>query len=100
MEDCNGIITAAKDNKIKVWSRELDLWGSLNCSTDHDDPKWSIPTKQVDINREKELAQLEDLIDNLELDIKGPRPKLVIDDSKLVKVVDEKNVTRIDWIKL
>jgi len=32
--------------------------------------------------------------------MKGPRLKLVIDESKLVKVVDEKDVTRVDWIKM
>ena len=45
LADCNGLITAGKDNKIMIWSMELDLWGTLNCNTDHDDPKWSIPTK-------------------------------------------------------
>jgi hypothetical protein len=43
--DCQGIVTAAKDNKIRVWSKGLDLWGSLNGNTDMDDLKWRIPTK-------------------------------------------------------
>lgn len=30
----------------------------------------------------------------------GPRLKLIIDESKLEKVVDEKAETRIDWLKL
>ena len=29
-DDCNGILSASKDNKVRVWSLGLDLWGNLD----------------------------------------------------------------------
>jgi hypothetical protein len=100
LADCNGVITSSKDNKIKVWSLGLDLWGNLNGNTDMDDLKWKIPTKQIDLNREKELASLEYLIDNLKLDLKGNRLKLIINETALVKEKEEKTMTRINWFQM
>jgi hypothetical protein len=34
LEDANGIITTSKDQKVRTWSRHLDLKGNINSVTD------------------------------------------------------------------
>ena len=74
-----GVITASKDNKIRTWSLELDMWGSLNGNTDMNDPKWTIPSQQDEINRKIDINTLEKLMDEINMDLKYPRLKLIID---------------------
>ena len=99
-EDCKGLVTSARDNKVRTWSIRLDMWGNLNQRTDRDDPKWHLPTDQKKINRELELHKVETLIDNLDLDLDDDRRKLVVDDSKVVKKVEVKAKSRANWFKL
>jgi hypothetical protein len=40
---------------------------------------------------------LEELIDDLDLDLKGHRLKLIIDEANMEKKVSNKEVTRINW---
>ena len=99
-EDCKGLVTSARDNKVRTWSIRLDMWGNLNQRTDRDDPKWHLATDQKKINRELELHKVETLIDNLDLDLDDDRRKLVVDDSKVVKIVEVKAKSRANWFKL
>lgn len=44
-QDCSGILTSSRDNKVRTWSTGLDMWGNLNQRTDRDDLKWQMPTE-------------------------------------------------------
>ena len=80
-EDCKGLVTSSRDNKVRTWSSHLDMWGNLNQRTDRDDPKWHLPTNQKKINREVELQKVEFLVDKLDMDLEEERRKLVVDDN-------------------
>jgi len=99
-EDCKGVVTSSRDNKVRTWSINLDMWGNLNQRTDRDDLKWHLPTDQKKINREVELQKVEHLIDKLELDLEEERRKLVVDDNKIVKKVEVKAKSRANWFKI
>jgi WD40 repeat protein len=45
MNDVKLLLTSAKDNKVRVWNLQLDLYGNINNLTDRDDPKWHFPTE-------------------------------------------------------
>ena len=99
-QDCKGLLTCARDNKVRTWSPHLDLWGNLNQRTDRDDPKWHLPTEQKKISREEELLNVEKLIDTLEMDLDDERRRLVVDDNRVVKKVEVKAKSRANWFKL
>jgi len=67
LDDSDTIVTGAKDNRVRIWTLGFDLLGNLNGKTDLDDPKWAVPTNQRVINREKELKQVENLMDNIDM---------------------------------
>ena len=48
-DDYNGVISCARDGKVRTWSFGLDMLGNLNLRTDRDDRKWKMPTKHVEI---------------------------------------------------
>ena len=45
-DDCECLLSSSKDNFVKTWSKDIDLWGMLNQETDREDPLWYMPTKQ------------------------------------------------------
>ena len=63
LEDCKGLITASKDFQVRTWSMGLDLWGSLNQKTNKDDSKWNFPTKMKDDERNRDIEEMEKLMD-------------------------------------
>jgi hypothetical protein len=44
LNDFDAIVSGAKDNRVRVWSLNLDLLGNINGKTDLDDPKWKVPS--------------------------------------------------------
>eukprot|EP00356_Strombidium_inclinatum_P014083 CAMPEP_0170507628 /NCGR_PEP_ID=MMETSP0208-20121228/59515_1 /TAXON_ID=197538 /ORGANISM="Strombidium inclinatum, Strain S3" /LENGTH=106 /DNA_ID=CAMNT_0010789947 /DNA_START=130 /DNA_END=447 /DNA_ORIENTATION=+ len=83
LEDCQGLISSSKDMKVRTWSRGFDMWGNLNQKTDREDPKWKFPTNKKFLEQEKEIAEVELLIDKVDMKLKHRRKKLVVDDSTL-----------------
>jgi len=99
-QDCQGVLTCARDNKVRTWSPNLDLWGNLNQRTEREDRLWHLPTEQKKISREEELLNVEKLIDNLEMDLDDERRPLVVDDNRVVKKVEVRAKSRANWFKL
>lgn len=100
LDDLQGLTTCSKDNRTRNWSLELDLLGTINLSTDRDDPKWQFRSQRKQIKREEEIEELEQIMDEIDLDLEGERRKLIVDDSKIVKKEDTKKKSRLNWFKM
>lgn len=92
------LLTSSKDCKVRVWSMDLDLFGNINGKTEKDDPKWYFPSNQKIINQMKEIEQVEEVMDNLDLGLKNPRLPLIVDEARREKKKVERPQTRANWL--
>ena len=59
-----------------------------------------LPTNQATINREIEIQNVEDLIDEVDMNLRGPRRKLVVDEDKIKVKIVNKTKTRANWFAM
>jgi hypothetical protein len=74
-------MTCSKDGRTRNWNLELDLLGDLNPKVEKIDPYWSVKTKMKSVKREKEVRELEILLDDIALPLDEKRKRLIVDES-------------------
>ena len=59
-----------------------------------------MPTKELARRQNKEIEEIEDLMDSLDMHLEAPRRKLVIDPDWQPKAPKEKAKTRANWLEM
>ena len=98
LNDAKMLLTSSKDCKVRVWSMDLDMYGNINGKTEKDDPKWKFPSSQKVINQMKEIEQVEEVMDNLDLGLNEPRLPLIVDEARREKKKVERPAERANWL--
>ena len=56
-------MSGSRDSQVRIWSLGFDLLGVIDLNTNKNDPKWNIPTNKKKLNIEKEIKNIEEIMD-------------------------------------
>ena len=76
------------------------MLGDLNPKVEKIDPYWSVKTKMKSVKREKEVRELEILLDDIALPLDEKRKRLIVDESKIIKPFVEPPKPRPNWVAI
>lgn len=66
--DKGGIITCSVDKRVRIWSNNLDLWGTLDQRTEIRDKKWCFPLEYKNERKGEEIEKVKSLLDDIQID--------------------------------
>jgi len=90
-QDQGGLVTCSQDGKVKVWSRSLDLWGTLNqLDLEKVDKHWHYPRDAKLKQHAKELIKVRDLVTTLKDSVDSSANLLFNDKEPEVAAVTKK----------
>ena len=57
-----GILSSSLDMRVRIWSQELDLWGSINIETNKPEDSWKFPNQEKVKKIESEVEKVKEIL--------------------------------------